>query len=66
MQKKGTVWSVAMLLLLLLGAACSSVRHVPDGKYLLNKVKVNIDDSTHTLSEEEMLLYVRQQPNHKL
>ncbi len=57
------IWLSAALMLMI--AACSSVRHVPDGQYLLNKVNIDIHDSTRTLSEEEMLLYLRQQPNHK-
>lgn len=57
---------ILILCTLVLASSCSSARHVPEGKYLLNKVRINIDDSTHTLDEEEMMLYVRQQPNHKL
>lgn len=63
---KSSLTYLSLLLLLLIMAACSSVRHVPDGSLLLNKVSIDINDSTHTLDPEEMLLYVRQQPNHKL
>lgn len=45
---------------------CSSSRHVPAGEYLLDKVKLNISDSTGTLGSEEMINYVRQLPNHKI
>lgn len=58
---------VAMLLLLL--AACSPVRHVPDNKYLLDKIAVTLPDSvkqTQDLNTEELQTYVRQLPNHKL
>ena len=45
--------------------ACSAVRHVPDGKMLLSSVDLEIDDTTGMLDEEQMALYLRQQPNHK-
>ncbi|MCM1436475.1 MAG: BamA/TamA family outer membrane protein [Prevotella sp.] len=46
--------------------SCSSTRHVPAGEYLLDKVSINIEDSTKDLSEQEMMLYLRQIPNHKM
>lgn len=54
---------VAMLLLLL---GCSSSRHVADGSYLLDKMNVKVVDSNKEISEEEMMNYVRQLPNHKI
>lgn len=65
MSKNRASYLPLLALLMLVSAACSSVRHVPDGKFLLNNVRIAIDDSTGTLNEEEMMLYVRQQPNHK-
>lgn len=56
--------SVAFVLLWLTG--CSSSRHVPAGSYLLDKVKVTVEDSTETFDSESMMAYVRQQPNHKM
>ncbi len=48
-------------------SACSSSRHVPQGQYLLDKVKVDVSrDSTGTFTSEEMINYVRQLPNHKI
>lgn len=48
-------------------AACSSVRHVPDGKMLLDKVNVTVaDDSAHVYTQEELLNFLRQLPNHKM
>ena len=52
--------------LLALAGACSSSRHVADGSWLLDKVEMVIDDSTKTLNKQDMLLYLRQQPNHKM
>lgn len=46
---------------------CSSTRHVPDGSYLLDKVNIEVfDDSLKKFKTEDMLLYLRQQPNHKI
>ncbi len=61
----GMMGLVALSCLLCLLAACSGVRHVPDGSLLLNSVDIDVHDSTHTIDEEQMLLYLRQQPNHK-
>lgn len=47
-------------------AACSSSRHVPENDYLLDKVKISIDDSTHSIKASELNAYVRQLPNHKI
>lgn len=52
--------AVAVTLIL---TACSSTRHVPSGKYLLDDVKISINDSTETLTETAMMSFVRQRPN---
>lgn len=57
---------VIFLLLLILASGCSSSRFVQDGNYLLDAVKISINDSTHTFNEEEMTTYLRQLPNHKM
>lgn len=55
------------LLAMCLVVACSSTRHVPDGKMLLDKVKIVMaDDSTKIFTQEEMLNFLRQVPNHKM
>lgn len=51
---------------MLLAGACSTTRHVPSGEMLLSKVKIHLDSSSRTLDEEELLTYLRQQPNHKM
>lgn len=54
---------------LLVGMAmwsCSPTRHVPMHKYLLDDVKITIDDSTKTLNKQEMMTYVRQRPNNRM
>jgi outer membrane protein assembly factor BamA len=44
---------------------CSATRHVPDGQYLLNKVNITVDDSSH-VATKKLYNYLRQQPNHKV
>lgn len=44
---------------------CVSSRHVPEGKYLLDKVDIRFD-STGSVDKSELLSYLRQQPNHKI
>lgn len=42
---------------------CSTSRHVPQGQYLLDKVKIEVDESTG-MDELTLVNYLRQQPNH--
>lgn len=44
---------------------CSPSRHVPEGRYLLDDVKITVTDSTETLSSQRLMPYVRQRPNNK-
>lgn len=46
--------------------SCSSTRHVPSGNYLLDKVNIEINDSTKTVNASELSTYIRQLPNHKM
>ena len=49
--------------------ACSPVKHVPEGKYLLDRVDINIreDSAGNTLTEgTDLINFLRQQPNHKV
>ena len=50
--------AVAML------SSCSITRHVPDGQYLLDDVKIVVDDN-ETIKQADLINYLRQQPNHK-
>jgi outer membrane translocation and assembly module TamA len=45
-------------------ASCSPVKFVPEGKYLLNKVEVEINNSA--VSKEEAKLHIRQKENYKI
>jgi outer membrane protein assembly factor BamA len=66
---KSVIIAGATFGMLSLMCACSPVRHVPDGEYLLDKVAVSVNDSSgskSTFTQEELLNYLRQLPNHKL
>lgn len=44
---------------------CSSVKHVPEGEMLLDKVSIDIEGDRQVTSEE-LINFLRQQPNHKV
>lgn len=52
--------------LTLLGAACSSTKHVPNGEYLLDDAKISITDENKNLKSKDLYNYLRQTPNHKV
>jgi len=60
-------WILAGVSLLMAGG-CSTTKHVPDGKLLLDKVSVQINDSTGNsgVNSTELVNYLRQVPNHKV
>lgn len=58
------IWLIGAACLLLAG--CSASRYVPEGEYLLDQVKIEIEDSTKTLSGQDMMTYVRQRPNNRM
>lgn len=57
-------WMVAGIITAVLGA-CSPTKHVPQGSYLLDDVRISVNDSTGTLSSSSMMTYVRQRPNNR-
>ncbi len=63
MKKLARILTVLAAAILAWG--CSSTKHVPDGKMLLDKVVIEIDDS-HTVHSEELINFLRQTPNHKV
>ncbi|MBQ2026077.1 MAG: BamA/TamA family outer membrane protein [Paludibacteraceae bacterium] len=50
--------------LLLLFCSCKVTKYVPDGQYLLDKVKVSTDNKA--LNDTDFTIYLRQRPNPKL
>lgn len=48
---------------------CSSVKHVPEGQFLLDDVDINISqdkDCGEEITESSLINYLRQTPNHKV
>ena len=59
MRLRYTIYIVVVLLL----CACSETKHVPEGEYLLNKVKVKNVSKAKGVDPSEMKAYVRQVGN---
>lgn len=49
--------------IIMLASSCRPTKHVPKGEYLLNKVKIVVDDNE--IKSQSLKPYLRQQPNHK-
>lgn len=49
---------------LLVVSSCNATKHIPDGKYLLNKVRIEVDDIS--FNKKELKNYLRQTPNHEI
>lgn len=45
--------------------ACSPVKHVPQGKYLVEDVDIAIEGDRENVKEVDLVNYLRQSPNHK-
>lgn len=57
------------VVLLLIGSACSVTRHIPQGQYLLQRVKIEPDRTAprdERIPASELEKYVRQSPNKRL
>ncbi len=57
---KGFRYAISAIIVLLL-ASCSSTKYVPDGSYLLDKVRIQSDNKD--VKSVDLALYVRQNPN---
>ncbi len=53
-----------LIALLVVAAACSSSKYIPEGKYLLSKNTIAVSDEVFT--QKELQRYVRQKPNKKI
>ncbi len=59
----------ALLALLLLGTACSVTRHLPEGSFLVDEVKIKTDRETPArdrIPAADLERYIRQTPNKRL
>jgi len=54
-------WTVMALL-----PSCSSTKHVPTGKLLLDKVDINITDPQNDIAASQLTNYLRQNANHRV
>lgn len=54
------------LVLMALLMSCSSTKHVPQGKLLLDKVKINIADPQRDVETSQLSNYLRQNANHRV
>ncbi len=54
----------AVIVVAVLLFSCSPVKHVPDNRYLLNKVEVNVDNPA--VIREEAKIQIRQKENYKI
>lgn len=59
---------VILASLVLLLCSCSSSKHVPQGRYLLDKVNIRLDSTAgqENFDVTEMQAYLRQTPNHRM
>ena len=54
------------LMVLSMLVSCSSTKHVPEGKLLLDKVKININDPRDDVEATQLANYLRQNANHRV
>ena len=62
-----TIWTWTLTLVAMaVIASCSSTKHVPQDKLLLDKVKINISDPHNDVEPSQLANYLRQTPNHRV
>ena len=64
--RKTGIFIMSLSLVLALLWSCSSVKHVPDGSYLLDKVTIKTDSAGKEINTDELYNFLRQTPNHKV
>lgn len=55
-----------LMIMTLLSSSCSSTKHVPQGKMLLDNVKINIADPHPEVKSSQLSNYLRQNANHRV
>ncbi len=55
-----------IIVLVVMTTACSSTKHVPQGKLLLDKVKINVTDPHKDVEASQLANYLRQNANHRV
>ncbi|MCF0180769.1 MAG: BamA/TamA family outer membrane protein [Muribaculaceae bacterium] len=62
-----TLWIVLLTIVILPAIiSCNMTKHVPDGKMLLDNVKINVDNKQAGVQPNELTNYLRQTENHKV
>lgn len=64
-SRYSALYTLGIVTIILLLAGCRSTRYVADGSYLLDKVSVKVEGE-NPYSNEELVSYLRQLPNHKM
>lgn len=57
------ILNIILLLLTIIVTSCSSTKHVPENKYLLDKVKIVTDNKD--VNPQQLRTYVQQHPNYR-
>ena len=68
-MKLRVLWLLLAVVSLLFGTACSVTRYIPEGEYLLHKVRIKTDKETprrERIPKEEFEKFVRQTPNKRI
>lgn len=63
-SSKHTFLLTLFILLLALFTSCQTTKYVPEGQYLLNKTKVDVDNKS--IDKDQLKGYLRQTPNSKV
>ena len=58
--------TVIIIVLVVMTTACRSTKHVPQGKLLLDKVKINVTDPHKDVEASQLANYLRQNANHRV
>ena len=58
--------TVIIIVLVVMTTACSSTKHVPQGKFLIDKVKINVTDPHKDVEASQLANYLRQNANHRV
>ncbi len=64
-RKLNVRWCIFAIAAVAALCGCSSVKHVPDGNYLLDDVHITVDDGKD-VDTRELFNFLRQTPNHKV
>ncbi|MDE7156317.1 MAG: BamA/TamA family outer membrane protein [Muribaculaceae bacterium] len=57
---------IILIVVVSLLTGCSSTRHVPDGKYLLDRTTITVEGDKENIKSDNLVNYLRQTPNHKI